>query len=43
LPKIPVVVRARSFSKDAERRIKAVGGFCVRQAKKEKKKAPESK
>jgi len=29
LPNQPVVVKARFFSKTAERRIKAVGGACV--------------
>ena len=29
LPKIPVVVKAKLFSKLAEKRIKAVGGACV--------------
>ncbi len=29
LPAQPVVVKARFFSKTAERRIKAVGGACV--------------
>ena len=29
LPNQPVVVRAKFFSKTAERRIKAVGGACV--------------
>ncbi|KAG2381901.1 hypothetical protein C9374_005693 [Naegleria lovaniensis] len=28
LPKIPIVVRARLFSKSAEEKIKAVGGVC---------------
>ena len=28
LPAIPVIVRAKFFSKTAERRIKAIGGFC---------------
>ena len=28
LPEVPVIVRARMFSKTAERRIKAIGGFC---------------
>ena len=28
LPKLPVVVRARSFSKKAERKIRAAGGVC---------------
>ena len=29
LPKIPVVVKAKFFSREAEQRIKAVGGACV--------------
>eukprot|EP00826_Nyctotherus_ovalis_P000178 TRINITY_DN0_c2066_g1_i5.p3 TRINITY_DN0_c2066_g1~~TRINITY_DN0_c2066_g1_i5.p3 ORF type:complete len:137 (-),score=50.30 TRINITY_DN0_c2066_g1_i5:92-502(-) len=29
LPKIPVIVKAKLFSKIAEKRIKAVGGACV--------------
>ena len=29
LPKIPVIVKAKFFSKIAEKRIKAVGGACV--------------
>ena len=29
LPKQPVIVKAKFFSKDAERKIKAVGGACV--------------
>jgi large subunit ribosomal protein L27Ae len=29
LPNIPVVVKARFFSKVAERRIRAIGGACV--------------
>ena len=29
LPNVPLVVKARFFSKTAERRIKAVGGACV--------------
>ncbi len=28
LPKIPVIVRAKNFSKVAEKRIKAAGGVC---------------
>jgi ribosomal protein L15 len=28
LPNLPVVVRARYFSKEAERKIKAAGGVC---------------
>lgn len=28
LPKIPIIVRARLFSKDAEEKIKSVGGVC---------------
>ena len=28
LPKVPVIVRAKIFSKGAERRIRAIGGFC---------------
>jgi large subunit ribosomal protein L27Ae len=28
LPKVPIIVRARFFSKTAERRIKAIGGVC---------------
>ena len=28
LPAVPVIVRAKFFSKTAERRIKAIGGFC---------------
>ena len=28
LPTIPCIVRAKFFSKTAERRIKAIGGFC---------------
>ena len=29
LPNVPIVVRAKFFSKGAERRIRAVGGACV--------------
>lgn len=29
LPNQPVVIKARFFSKTAERRIKAIGGACV--------------
>ena len=29
LPKQPLVVKAKEFSKDAEKKIKAVGGACV--------------
>ena len=29
LPDIPLVVKAKFFSKDAEKKIKAVGGACV--------------
>ena len=29
LPKQPVIVKAKFFSKDAEKKIKAVGGACV--------------
>ncbi len=29
LPKIPLVVKARYFSKDAEKKIKAAGGACL--------------
>lgn len=29
LPNQPVVVRAKFFSKTAERRIKAIGGACI--------------
>ena len=29
LPKIPVIVKARYFTKDAEKKIKAAGGACV--------------
>ena len=29
LPKVPVVVKAKFFSKKAERKIKEVGGACV--------------
>jgi large subunit ribosomal protein L27Ae len=29
LPKIPVVIKAKFFSREAEQRIKAVGGACV--------------
>jgi large subunit ribosomal protein L27Ae len=29
LPKIPVVVKAKFFSREAETRIKSVGGACV--------------
>lgn len=29
LPKQPVIVKAKNFSKSAERKIKAVGGACV--------------
>merc|ERR1711862_915643 len=29
LPNIPVIVKARQFSRDAEEKIKAVGGVCV--------------
>ena len=28
LPQVPVIVRAKFFSKTAERRIRAAGGFC---------------
>lgn len=28
LPAVPLIVRAKFFSKTAERRIKAIGGFC---------------
>jgi large subunit ribosomal protein L27Ae len=36
LPKIPVCVRARSFSKDAMRKIKAIGGKCQKLVTKKK-------
>ena len=29
LPNVPVIVKAKLFSKTAERRIRAVGGACV--------------
>ncbi len=29
LPKVPLIVKAKLFSKSAEQRIKAVGGACV--------------
>ena len=29
LPKLPIIVKAKLFSKIAEKRIKAVGGACV--------------
>ena len=29
LPKIPIIVKAKLFSKSAEERIKAVGGACI--------------
>jgi large subunit ribosomal protein L27Ae len=29
LPKIPIVVKAKFFSNDAEKKIKSVGGACV--------------
>ena len=29
LPKVPVIIKAKFFSKKAERKIKAVGGACV--------------
>ena len=29
LPKIPLVVKARFFSKEAEKKIKSVGGACL--------------
>lgn len=29
LPKIPIVVKAKYFSKDAEQKIKAAGGVCL--------------
>ena len=29
LPNVPVIVKAKYFSKTAERRIRAVGGACV--------------
>lgn len=29
LPKVPVVVKAKFFTKQAEERIKAIGGSCV--------------
>jgi len=29
LPKIPLIVKAKFFSKKAERKIKAIGGGCV--------------
>ena len=29
LPKVPLIVKAKIFSKGAEQRIKAVGGACV--------------
>ncbi|XP_034250974.1 60S ribosomal protein L27a isoform X3 [Thrips palmi] len=32
LPKVPVIVRAKFFSKSAEEKIKAAGGACVLQA-----------
>jgi large subunit ribosomal protein L27Ae len=28
LPKLPIIVRARYFSKDAEKKIKEAGGIC---------------
>jgi large subunit ribosomal protein L27Ae len=32
LPQIPVVIKAKTFSKTAERRIRGVGGACVHTA-----------
>ena len=32
LPKLPIVVKAKLFSKDAENKIKAVGGVCITEA-----------
>lgn len=32
LPKTPVIVKAKFFSKSAEEKIKSVGGACVLQA-----------
>ena len=29
LPKQPIIVKAKFFSKDAEKKIKAVGGACI--------------
>jgi large subunit ribosomal protein L27Ae len=29
MPKIPVIVKAKEFSKTAEKRIKEAGGACV--------------
>ncbi len=29
LPKIPIIVKARFFSREAEMKIKAVGGVCI--------------
>jgi large subunit ribosomal protein L27Ae len=29
LPKVPIVVKAKFFSNEAEKRIKSVGGACV--------------
>ena len=29
LPKVPVIVKAKLFSKTAEKRIKEVGGACI--------------
>ena len=32
LPKLPIIVKAKLFSKDAENKIKAIGGVCVTEA-----------
>jgi len=29
LPQVPIIVKAKFFSKDAEKKIKAVGGACL--------------
>jgi large subunit ribosomal protein L27Ae len=29
LPKVPVVIKAKFFSREAEKRIKSIGGACV--------------
>ena len=29
LPKVPIIVKAKIFSKSAEQRIKAIGGACI--------------
>ena len=32
LPKLPIIVKAKLFSKDAEKKIKEVGGVCITEA-----------